>query len=86
MADAIDARHIELSAYAENLGLVTSRDVEMDTGVTDFEALRLKIGAELDATDCAVILSGVFPREDLIFVLLFPLKILVLQTFLWVKI
>lgn len=63
MADAVDARHIELSAYAENLGLVTSRDVEMDTGVIDFEALRLKIGAELKATDYAVILSGHYAHE-----------------------
>ena len=63
LAEEIDARYIELSAYSESLGLVMSEDVEMDTGVIDLEALRMKIGAELKATDWAVVLSGHYAHE-----------------------
>jgi adenylate kinase len=63
LADEIDARHIELSAYSESLGLVMSKDREMDTGIIDLEALRMKIGAELKTTDWAVILSGHYAHE-----------------------
>lgn len=63
LAEEIDGRHIELSAYSESLGLVMSKDMEMDTGVIDLEALRMKIGAELKATDRAVVLSGHYAHE-----------------------
>jgi adenylate kinase len=63
LAEEIDGRHIELSAFSESLGLVMSKDMEMDTGVIDLEALRMKIGAELKATDWAVVLSGHYAHE-----------------------
>ena len=63
LAEEIDGRHIELSAYSESLGLLMSKDMEMDTGVIDLEALRMKIGAELKATDWAVVLSGHYAHE-----------------------
>ena len=63
LADEIDARHIELSEYSESLGLVMSKDMDMDTGVIDLEALRMKIGAELKTTDWAVVLSGHYAHE-----------------------
>ena len=63
LADEIDGRHIELSDYSESLGLVMSEDTEMDTGVIDLDALRMKIGAELKATDGAVVLSGHYAHE-----------------------
>ena len=63
LTDEIDARHIELSVYSESLGFVISKDQEMDTGIIDLEALRMKIGTELKTTDLAVIISGHYAHE-----------------------
>ncbi len=63
MADEIDGRHLELSAYSRDLGLIMSRDDEMDTGIIDLEALGMKIRAELKAAKGAVILDGHYAHE-----------------------
>jgi len=63
LADEIDARHIDLSVYSNNLGLIMSRDEEMDTGIIDLEALRMKMSRELKAANGAVVLDGHYAHE-----------------------
>jgi adenylate kinase len=63
LADEIDARHIDLSVYSNNLGLIMSKDEEMDTGIIDLEALRMKISRELKAASGAVVLDGHYAHE-----------------------
>lgn len=63
MAKELDARHLELSSYCRNLGLIASRDDEMDTGIIDLEALGMKIREELKASNGVVILDGHYAHE-----------------------
>ena len=63
LADEIDARYIDLSVYSKSLGLIMSKDEEMDTGIIDLEALRMKISRELKAAKGAVVLDGHYAHE-----------------------
>jgi adenylate kinase len=63
LADEIGARHIDLSAYSKDLGLIVSKDEEMDTWIIDLEALKMKISSELKAAEGVVILDGHYAHD-----------------------
>lgn len=63
LSDEIGARRLELSEYCRDLGLIMSRDDEMDTGIIDLEALGMKVREELKAAGGAVILDGHYAHE-----------------------
>jgi adenylate kinase len=63
LADEIDARRIDLSVFSKTLGLVMTKDEDMDTWIIDLEALRMKISAELKSTPRTVIIDGHYAHD-----------------------
>lgn len=59
----MDARHIELSVYAKDNGLILENDPERDTQVVDMDALGDSLEELLKHSDRSIIVDGHYSHE-----------------------
>ena len=65
MSAKLDARHIELSVYAKENGLILENDTERDTQIVDMDALGDSIKELVKHSDRSVIVDGHYSHEIL---------------------